>query len=424
MGKEQGDEKAMKRYAETFRFWRCFDFSLFIPALLLCVIGIIALLATGYPEIVQRQIISLVIACGVYLICASIDYRSFKSIAEVLYGSVIFLLIIVLNLGYEAYGAQRWIALGVFSFQPSELAKLALIISMAKFLELRQAKLNSILETIPSFILVGIPFFIIFKQPDLGTSIVLLMLFATMSLWAGMSVFRLFLLSSPLLSIVVLYVIPVYPLVSWLVYLGIVFILLRLNRVQVLDSGIFLSLNVLSGIFSPYLWNTLSQYQQNRIISFLNPDIDPLARGLRYHTVKSVIAVGSGGWLGKGFMQGPLANLQYIPQQHTDFIFSVIGEEFGIWGTLLVVGLFAYLCYRLLVIASQSSTTFGTLVTIGTLTMIFFQAFVNIGMNIGLVPVVGIPLPFISYGGTSLIVTFAALGIVQSIAMRRKDIIF
>lgn len=178
-------------------------------------------------------------------------------------------------------------------------------------------------------------------------------------------------------------------------------------------------MNVASGIFSSFLWNSLSLYQKNRLISFVNPNIDPSGLGLRYHTVKSVIAVGSGGILGKGYLQGPLTNLQYIPQQHTDFIFSVIGEQFGLWGSLLVLGCFFYLFYRLITIALEASTTFGTLLVIGVTSMIFVQFAVNIGMNIGIMPVVGLPLPLMSYGGTSLILTFACLGIVESVRIHK-----
>jgi rod shape determining protein RodA len=402
--------------AQHFSFF--FDSKLFMIMLVLAGIGLLAIGATSQIYL-KKQLLSLGLALGAFFVTTLIDYRHYKKISEILYGLSIFLLILVLNMGTEAYGAQRWIQLGGISFQPSELAKLTLIIAMAKFLEAQRGKLNSLLETIPSFILVGIPFFIIFKQPDLGTAIIFIGIFLVMALWAGMSVTRLFLLASPLLSLVLLFAIPWYPLVTWTIYLLALFIFMFQRRIQLLDATAFWFMNVASGIFSSFLWNSLSLYQKNRLISFVNPNIDPSGLGLRYHTVKSVIAVGSGGLLGKGYLQGPLTNLQYIPQQHTDFIFSVIGEQFGLWGSLLVLGCFFYLFYRLITIALESSTTFGTLLVIGVTSMIFVQFAVNIGMNIGIMPVVGLPLPLMSYGGTSLILTFACLGIVESVRIHK-----
>lgn len=402
--------------SQYFSFF--FDGKLFATVLALVGIGLLAIFASN-QVFFKKQLLSLGIGIGVFFITTFIDYRHYKKLSEILYGLAIFLLILVLNMGTEAYGAQRWIQLGGISFQPSELAKLALIIAMAKFLEMQRGKLNSLLETIPSFILVGIPFFIIFKQPDLGTAIILIGIFLVMALWAGMSFTRLFLLASPLLSLVLLFAIPWYPLVTWTIYLLALFIFMFQRRIQIIDATVFWFMNVASGIFSSFLWNSLSLYQKNRLISFINPDVDPSGLGLRYHTVKSVIAVGSGGIIGKGYLHGPLTNLQYIPQQHTDFIFSVIGEQFGLWGSLLVLGLFLFMFYRLISIALESSTTFGTLLVIGITSMLFVQFAVNIGMNIGIMPVVGIPLPLISYGGTSLILTFACLGIVESVRMHK-----
>ena len=395
-----------------------FDGRLLLTALALSGIGLLAIFATN-QIFLKKQIFSLCFGVGVFFLTTFMDYRFYKKISEFLYGAAIFLLILVLNMGTEVYGAQRWIQIGSFSFQPSEIAKLALIIAMAKFLETQRGKLNSLIETIPSFILVGIPFFIIFKQPDLGTAIILIGIFLIMSLWAGMSFTRLFLLASPLLSLVLLFAIPWYPAVTWTIYLIALFAFIINRRVQALDGIVFWFMNVASGVFSSFLWNSLSLYQKNRLISFINPDVDPSGLGLRYHTVKSVIAVGSGGILGKGYLHGPLTNLQYIPQQHTDFIFSVIGEQFGLWGSLIVLGLFLYLFYRLVTIALESTSTFGTLLVIGIASMLFVQFAINIGMNIGLVPVVGIPLPFVSYGGTSLILTFACLGIAESVRIHK-----
>ncbi|GBR72275.1 rod shape-determining protein RodA [Candidatus Termititenax spirochaetophilus] len=405
-----------------YRPWRNFDWRIFLTGLILSLIGLLSVAATNNPSQLKRQMVFLVIGLLVFFFVSSINFRNFKRVAEVLFCAAIFLLIVVLNMGHTVYGAQRWLNLAGFTFQPTELVKLAMIFMLAKFFEQKQVKLDTILDILPGFILVGVPFFLIYKQPDLGSAIVLVVIFVVMSYWAGMKPSRLFMLASPLLSILALYAMPVYPLLSWSIYLLLVAAALWLCHFPLLDSAIYFALNFFSGLFSSFFWNSLSLYQRNRIISFINPDIDPLARGLRYHTVKSVIAVGSGGFFGKGLFHGSLTNLQYIPQQHTDFVFSVIGEEFGFFGAALTVLLLFYLLYRVYLGTAQAADDFGRYLSVGILTLLSFQIIINISMNIGLSPVVGLPLPFISYGGTALVMSWLALGLVQSVCMHRQTI--
>ncbi|GBR77527.1 rod shape-determining protein RodA [Candidatus Termititenax dinenymphae] len=412
----------MSIFRSGFSPWRNFDWRLFLTGLALSLFGLLTVAATHNPGHLKRQIISLLIALILFFLLTTLDFRKFRPIAEVLFGVAIFLLIVVLNMGHTAYGAQRWINLFGFTFQPSELVKPAMIFMLAKFFEQRQGKLDTILDILPGFILVGVPFFLIYKQPDLGSAIVLVVIFFLMAYWAGMKFSRLFMLTSPLLSILALYVLPFYPLLSWGIYLSLILAALYLMHFPLLDSAIYFGLNFFSGLFSSFFWNSLSLYQRNRILSFINPDIDPLARGLRYHTVKSVIAVGSGGFFGKGLFHGSLTNLQYIPQQHTDFIFSVIGEEFGFLGAGIVVLLLFYLLSRIYTAATQTTDDFGRYLSVGILGLLGFQVIINISMNIGLSPVVGLPLPFTSYGGTALIVSWVALGLVQSVAIHRQTI--
>ncbi|MDR1452682.1 MAG: rod shape-determining protein RodA [Candidatus Margulisbacteria bacterium] len=402
--------------------WRNFDWRLFLAGLFLSLLGLLTVAATHNPAQLKRQIISLLVGLILFGVVSALDFRKFNRAAEILFGLAVFLLIVVLNLGQTVYGAQRWINLAGFTFQPAELAKLSMIFMLAKFFAQRQGKLDTIFAILPGFVLVGAPFFLIYKQPDLGSAVVLVVIFFLMAYWAGMKFSRLFMLTSPLLSILALYALPVYPLLSWGIYLALIFTALWLLHFPLLDSAIYFGLNFFSGLFSAFFWRSLSLYQRNRILSFINPDIDPLARGLRYHTAKSVIAVGSGGWGGKGYLQGSLTNLQYIPQQHTDFIFSVIGEEFGFWGSALTVILLFYLLNRLYVIARQSDDDFGRYLTVGILAFLGFQIFINIAMNIGLAPVVGLPLPFVSYGGTALIISWLSLGLAQSVCLHQRAI--
>jgi rod shape determining protein RodA len=412
----------MDVFRSGFSPWRNFDWRLFGTGLFLSLLGLLAVAATHNPAQLKRQIFALALGLLLFFVVTAVDFRKFSRVAEILFGLSVFLLIVVLNMGHTVYGAQRWINLAGFTFQPVELVKLSMIFMLAKFFEQRQGKLDTIFDILPGFVLVGAPFFLIYKQPDLGSAIVLVVIFFLMAYWAGMKFSRLFMLTSPLLSILALYALPVYPLLSWGIYLALIFAALWLLHFPLLDSAIYFGLNFFSGLFSSFFWHSLSLYQRNRILSFINPDIDPLARGLRYHTVKSVIAVGSGGFWGKGYLQGSLTNLQYIPQQHTDFIFSVIGEEFGFWGAALTALLLFYLLSRVYTIAAQSDDAFGRYLTVGILALLAFQVVINIAMNIGLSPVVGLPLPFVSYGGTALIISWIGLGLAQSVCMHKSTI--
>lgn len=410
--------------APKSRYIRFFDWKIFCAILTLCLLGLVAIYSAGQFSELRNQVYFITTGLVVFFVMSLINYEDLKKTSEIFYGFMLLLLFLVMNIGHEAYGAQRWLTIAGFTFQPSEIAKLIVIIAVAKFLENYQDKLTSLLKSLPSFLLIGLPFFLIFKQPDLSTSMVLIIIFVVMLLWAGMAVETLLLLASPLISIMCLHLIPLYPFWTWSIYLLLLLFFLLGRRLAIGDTIIFFSLNVLAGLFSPLLWNSLAAYQQKRILSFLNPSLDPLARGIRYHMTKSMIAVGSGGFFGQGFNRGPLTRLGYIPHQHTDFVFSIIAEEFGLLGSLLVIGLFLYIIYRLISLALETKSDFGSLIVIGIAAMLLFQVFVNIGMNIGIMPVMGIPLPFVSYGGSSLVMYFAAFGIIQSIIMRRRHLMF
>ncbi|MFA4843355.1 MAG: rod shape-determining protein RodA [Candidatus Margulisiibacteriota bacterium] len=365
---------------------------------------------------VIRQFLALLVAGAGISFFAYLDYRHLQKAAAVLYGLTLVLLLVVLFGGAAASGAQRWIALGPLSFQPSELSKLTLIIILAAFLAQRQ-KVSGLWETGIMLALVGLPFLMIFKQPDLGTALVFIAIFVGMLAQAESSPRLLILLVTPFLSVLLR---PILPL--WLAYLAVLVLVLFLTRAEWLDWLLVLGVNIGVGVAVPYMWAMLKGYQQNRIIAFLNPAADPYGAG--YHTMQSKIAIGGGGLFGKGFLHGSQTQLQFIPEQHSDFIFSVIGEEFGLLGSLLVVALFGVLIWRALVIADGARDRFGKMLASGVAVMLVFHVLANIGMALGLLPVVGIPLPLLSYGGSSLFMTLAALGILQSVAMRRHKLIF
>ncbi|MBN3033902.1 MAG: rod shape-determining protein RodA [Candidatus Saganbacteria bacterium] len=410
----------------NFRMLKLSDPLLWFSAAALTLIGFLAIFSTTYHlqlkleldplYFVKRQFFSLLLACAGLAICTYVDYKHLKRIAFGLYGLTLVLLFVILFTGASAQGAQRWLQLGSFSFQPSELSKLTLIIALAAFLNERR-RIKGLWDTGYLLLLVGLPFLLIFKQPDLGTALVFIGILLGMLAATEASPRLLIFLITPLISVLLR---PV--LVFWLIYILALVVILFLSRASFRDWLLVLGLNIGVGIAVPLFWGMLKAYQRQRIVAFLDPAADPYGAG--YHSLQSMIAVGSGGFFGKGFLRGSQTQLQFIPEQHSDFIFSALGEEFGFLGSLAVLGLFALLVWRALVIAAESRDFLGRALASGIAAMFAFHVFANMGMAIGLLPVVGIPLPFLSFGGTSLIIGLAGVGILQSISLRRHKIIF
>jgi rod shape determining protein RodA len=364
----------------------------------------------------KRQLLALIMAGLGLAVFAYLDYKKLKQVAWGLYFVTILILTVVLFSGSSAQGAQRWFHLGPFSFQPSEISKIFMIISLAAFLSDRQ-KIKSFGSVISLLLFVGLPFALVFKQPDLGTALVFIVILIGMLSVTEISPWLLIFLISPFVSIIF------RPFIFlWLIYLLSLALALFLSRASVEEWVIVLGTNIIVGIAVPFIWSTLKAYQQQRILTFLNPAADPYGAG--YHTLQSKIAIGSGGLWGKGFLSGTQTQLQFIPEQHSDFIFSVIGEEFGFIGSIFTLGLLFIFVWRSFVIAAQSIDQFGSLIASGIGVMTTFHLLLNIGMATGLLPVVGMPLPLISYGGSSLVMNLIGVGILQSIAMRRQKIIF
>lgn len=325
-----------------------------------------------YPKM---QILWFIAGFIAMLAVITIDYHTIAQWSNIIYilNICAILLVIVIGTGQESTGAQRWISIGPFSLQPSEFAKLALIVTLSKYLE-KIKSLENLKDILPVFLHVAIPTFVVAKQPDLGTALVLIA-----------------------------------------IMLGIVFI-----------AGISLKLLgglIGAGVFSiPILWHLLKPYQKNRILIFLNPYLDPLGDG--YQVIQSKIAIGSGKIMGKGLFQGTQNQLDFLPVRHTDFIFAVLGEEWGLVGGLVLFALYFTLIYYCLQVAFKARDLLGTYMAVGVASMWIFQVMVNIGMNIGIMPVTGIPLPFMSYGGSSFLMNMMAAGLVINIGMRRQKILF
>jgi len=354
-----------------------FDWMLLLLVLAISFIGLLNIYSAGYSiddfkqetlYVTQAKWIIIGLFFMGIMIC--IDYRFIARFAYIIYAISLILLVIVSLYGYATHGSQRWIAIAGFFLQPSELVKLSIILALAKYFD-RHSLDNtySLRELSVPFLMVLIPFLLIVKQPDLGTALIVLIIFFSMVLFVG---------------------------IKWKTFLIAFFSIM---------------------IVTPIGWFILKDYQKERILTFLDPERDPLGSG--YHIIQSIIAVGSGGMFGKGYLKGTQTQLKFLPVQQTDFVFSVFAEEWGFLGSLILMVLFLILILWCLKTALHARDLLGMLISFGVTAFIFWEVFINIGMILGLLPVVGIPLPFFSYGGSSMLVLMVAIGLVMNVSMRR-----
>lgn len=366
-------------HVEERTLFKKLDINLIIVILALNVIGLINLWSATHGPTTQdvaslfiSQIMWLVVGWTVFLVVTIVDYSIVMRIATIAYFLNLGAILYVTFFGKVALGAQRWIDLGFFRYQPSETMKLALIMVMAKILSTRTTfgRGMGLKELALPLIALLIPFGLVVEQPDLGTAMMLAAIGGSMMIFAKIR----------------------KSILATIIALGIIAI--------------------------PIAWKfVLHDYQKNRVLTFLSPTSDP--RGTGYNSIQSKIAVGSGRFFGKGFMKGTQSQLEFLPERHTDFIYSVLSEEHGFVGSIAVIGLFCFLFITGIRIASNARDKFGALLTVGVLCYIFWHMFVNIGMVIGLLPIVGVPLPLLSYGGSSMLTTMAGLGLISSVAYRR-----
>ncbi|MBF2098930.1 MAG: rod shape-determining protein RodA [Gloeomargaritaceae cyanobacterium C42_A2020_066] len=408
------------RWQITWQPWKDIDLWLLGATLALALLGTLAIYSTGLTRDSSDWLQhSLMIGLGVALTfgLARWHYEILLQWHWVIYAAANALLVLVMFVGTTALGAERWLSIGGFHLQPSELAKLSLILSLAALLQKpRPAGLDTILQAAG---VIALPWILIFLQPNLGTALVFVAIALGMLYWANIRLSWITLLLSPLVAAILFNV----SLVAWgLWVLGMAltaWLTLPWPRLAAFGA---LIINLVSGQLGYILWGLLKDYQKDRLILFLDPDKDPLGGG--YHLIQSRIAIGSGEFWGRGLFQGTQTQLSFIPEQNTDFIFSAIGEELGFVGAMTVLILFWVICLRLILIARSAKDGFGSLVVIGVLSMIIFQTLVNIGMTIGLAPITGIPLPWLSYGRSALLTNFLALGLVQSVANHRRSLRF
>ncbi len=354
-----------------------FDWKLLVVILLLAAAGVVNIYSASasYKVVGTSYAVKQIywIAAGMMLavLSCSIDYHLLEDLAYWFYGGVLVLLVLVLVVGKTSMGATRWLNLGFFTLQPSEPMKIVIIVTFARYFARRPSPDGlGLWELALPFLILGVPVLLIMKQPDLGTAIMVLLVAGTIMLAVG---------------------------VRWTAVISLLMATLPVGYLG---------------------WHFyLREYQKNRILNFLNPERDPLKSG--YHLIQSKIAVGSGGLTGKGFLQGTQSQLRFLPEQHTDFAFSVFSEEWGFVGCLVLLALYLLLILWGLAIADRCNDRFGSLLAVGVTAMLCWHIIINVGMVIGLFPVVGVPLPFFSYGGTSMVTSMIGIGILLSIRMRR-----
>jgi rod shape determining protein RodA len=381
MVKERGEAMRLSKLIKSL------DFTLLGVVGLILVMGLFVLQSATVNasarygmNFVVRQTVWAVVGLVAFFCVLLIDYSKLAKYGKLIYAVNLLLLLGTLFLGTETKGAQAWIEIGSFKFQPAEVVKTLLILGLAQFLVSRVGKLNTFKDLFPVFIYVAIPLLLILKQPDLGTGLVYVAIMLGMLLAAG---------ASP----------------------GLLFLLV--------GSGIGLVALAIYGHFTWDWWLPLEDYQINRLIIFIDPMIDPRDAG--WNVIQSQIAVGSGGLWGKGWGMGSQNINDFLPEQWTDFIFCVLAEEFGFVGSVIMLVLFFYLIYRGIMIAREAKDTYGTLIAIGVVSMFIFHILQNIGMSIGIMPITGIPLPFVSYGGSSLLANMIALGLLMNVHIYNDD---
>ena len=328
----------------------------------------------GQFYFVQRQGLFAIANIGIVFFLMNFDYKALQGCGNKLYIFNLIMLLAVMLVGHSALGAQRWIQIGPINLQPSEFSKIKMIVCGAGVLEERVGRLQSLRDLIPVALYVGIPFILVLKQPDLGTSLVFMAIFFGMVFACGIKLRLLF--------------------------------------------GIFAA-----GVaMMPVLWQFLKDYQKMRIMVFLDPNVDPLGSG--YHIIQSKIAIGSGLLYGKGLFEGTQSQLHFLPENHTDFIFAVVGEELGFVGASILLLLYLVVLWRGIKIAVDASDMFGRLLAVGITSMLAFHVLVNVGMTTGIMPVTGIPLPFMSYGVSSLTTNMLAVAVLLNIHIRKQGLAF
>ena len=427
-----------------------YDVNFLFAIIALVLIGIITIYATGFDPIekvnsglYKKQLLWFIIGVGCMFAISRMHYRLLGDYSLYIYIILLLFLLITTIFGAKIRNTRAWINFGFFAIQPSEFMKLASILILAKYLELRQFDIKRLRELFIPFAIVGIPVLLIYLQPDFGTAMIYVPIFLTLLFLGGADIPQL--ISIVGIATIALFVPMMLTYLEWsgVSISGGIFSFLKGNELLYIISGSLLIVSIItfilyfffnskvyraiyipsfifsSGLFlSVIIQRFLKEYQKRRILVFLNPDLDPYGSG--YNVIQSKIAIGSGGIIGKGFLKGSQSQLGFLPEKSTDFIFSVIAEEWGFIGAVIVLLLYAYIMYKGFTIALKAPDKFGMLVAGGITCMIFFHVIINIGMALGIMPVTGLPLTFLSYGGSNLIMSLISVGILINIDSRTR----
>jgi rod shape determining protein RodA len=415
------------------RYFHDFDWLILLSVILLIGMGLLTLYSiehvppelrdTVHPEqtgLLQRQLIWALAGLVIMTIACLIPFRYYEGMAVLIYLVGLLLLVAVL-LTPAVKGAHRWIALGAFSLQPSEFMKIAVIFFLARLLAEKKNRPNSLRVLALSFVIVLVPFLLVVKEPDLGTSLVYLALLFPILYWRGLNESLLILFMTPLASaFLTIYSATAigkgsypYPL---LLFFILILVFAYRRRRDLLRSLSLIGVNLGVMLLVPMIWSRLEPYQQKRILTFLRPASDILGSG--WQVYQSKLAIGSGGFLGKKFLHGTHKLLAFLPERHSDFIYAVVSEELGFLGAVTIIVLFTVIVVRGLYLATKMKNRFASMAAIGICSYFAFQLVINIGMTTGLTPVTGLPLPFMSYGGSSMIVSCFFIGVLLNFSMR------
>lgn len=391
--------------------------SILICVVILLVFGFTSLYSVSLHQELEsgqtsfiKQFIFLGISLIAFLITLLIPFRLVHKYIYLIYViSLIMILIPFFN--RPVAGTYRWIQLGGFGFQPSEYVKWIIVLTLARYLTDHRLEIKNMISLIVPFLITIVPMVIVLQQPDLGTSLILASTVIPVLYWFGIKPYYLFLVLAPVVTIL-----AAFHTVTFSIWVMIVGVVVYLNITNPVRSILIFFGNIFIGLLTPLIWNSLHEYQQKRLLTLFNPELDPL--GAAYQIIQSQTAIGSGGLWGKGFGQGTQTHLKFLPVQESDFIFSVIGEEFGFIAVTLLLVVYGWMVIRMFRLAFTTREQYSGLVITGIATIFMAHIFVNIAMTIGLIPVKGLPLPFISYGGSFLLSSFIMLGLALNLGTR------
>ena len=402
------------------------DLPLLLIATTLSLYGVAMVYSAGVTDtptfvhnLYRSQVVWLLIGLGgAYAVSRSsvrfVEWATFPAYLLTLF--ILCLTLVIGKGGGTAASTKSWIAIGGHRLgQPSELMKLTVVLMLARVLASRAESPSSLADLWKPILTVGIPWIVIMLQPDLGTGIVFIGIFFVMLFWAGTPWPLLVLLASPVISLVLS-----FSTVLWGAWFFILLALVLRYRPYLVEGISLLVINIVVGVFAPVVWERLAPYQRNRLLVFLDPSVDP--RNAGYHVIQSKVAIGSGGLFGSGFLAGPQKRLAFLPEQHTDFIFAVVGEELGFIGVTVALALFLMLFLRITNIAERANESYSSLVAFGLMGCWLVHIVVNVGMTLNLMPITGIPLPFFSYGGSFMLASWLAIGILMRISYEGRGV--